>query len=91
MPILIIPLIFFALFGINSLVSFLFTRQVLEPLGFAINFLFSWGFIDVQSASVFSGIYQMLNICKVLLWVSTIAFFIWQLQKHYKKSKYVTK
>lgn len=87
MPLIILlPVLLLAIFGINSLSHFFLEENVLFSLGNAINFLFSWGYLEIDNTKTFASLYKILNVMKTIFWVSIIIFIIFQLKKQFTKT-----
>ncbi|KGA83643.1 hypothetical protein KQ41_06235 [Lysinibacillus fusiformis] len=87
MPLIILPVLLLAIFGINSLSTFFLEENVLFSLGNAFNFLFTWGYLEIDNTKKFASLYKTLNIMKTIFWMSICLFIIFQLKKQFTKSK----
>ena len=86
--IIIIPVLLLSILGFNSLSSFFLEEKVLFAFGNAVNFMFSWGYLEVYNTNTFASLYKLLNIMKTIFWILTGLFLIFEVRNNLKNRKY---
>ncbi|SPU37350.1 Uncharacterised protein [Lysinibacillus capsici] len=91
MPLLIIPILLLAIFGLNNISSFILEDEVLFAFGNSFNYLFSWGYLEIDDTKTLAPLYKVLNFMKTLFWILTCLIIIYQLNRRLNKTKAMEK